>query len=76
MIKHEDASVTLTKEEVDWINENFQGGTHIYQINENSRYIIIDNEGDVCGWGNVDNTDLNKISRHRQFMDDFTSLSD
>lgn len=71
MIKNNDGSVTLTKQEVDWLNDNFQGGKHMVKI-DFGRYTIIDNEGDACGWGGH----KEDYEVHRQFMDDFTELSD
>ena len=70
---NKDGTVTLTKQEVDWLNDNFQGGSHMVREIKN-RYEIIDNEGDACGWGVLDNN--SQASTHRKFMDDFTSLSD
>lgn len=71
MIIHNDGSVTLTKQEVDWLNDNFQGGTHIIVAKSNG-YEIIDNECDTCGWGR----NINDSEMHRKFMDDFTKQSD
>lgn len=72
MIKNADGTVTLTQQEIDWLNENFQGGKHSFRKTFNDYYQIIDNEGDACGWGIYDE----KIVReHIKFMDEFTNLS-
>jgi hypothetical protein len=74
MIKHEDGSVTLTKEEVDWLNDNFQGGEHrVCPSASGYRYVIVDNEHDECGWGILKG---DNATRHKIFMDQFTELSE
>jgi hypothetical protein len=71
MIKNDDGTVTLTQQEIDWLNENFQGGKHSFR-KTNNRYQIIDNEGDACGWGIYDEK---LVRKHIKFMDEFTELS-
>lgn len=71
---HSNGSVTLTSEEVRWLNENFQGGTHVIRPGPSGGYTIADNECDECGWGN-DPHDSDFAKRHRAFMDAFTDLT-